>query len=89
MSDFRQPARRTKTLIVTLTRLTGGVPMPVSVEAPEQFMVVRPTLNSVEPGFGPIAGGSELTIRGTGLDIGNTATVTLDTDGAAGTCQVM
>jgi hypothetical protein len=41
-------------------------------------MVTMPTISSVEPLFGPIAGGSELVVSGTGLDIGNTATVILN-----------
>ena len=54
-------------------------------------MVVQTSLISVEPVFGPIAGGSMLRIRGTGLDIGNddSVMVILDRDGAAGMCPVM
>ena len=60
-------------LVVTLLR--DGAPFAVTSQA--GFVVVRPTLTSVEPVFGPIAGGSELRVSGTGLDIGNTARVTL------------
>ena len=76
-------------LAVTLTRVDGSV--SPTILAKEDFMVVRPTLSSVEPGFGPIAGGSMLRIRGTGLDIGNddSVRVILDRDGAAGMCEVM
>ena len=42
------------------------------------FMVVLPTVSSVEPAFGPIAGGTRLTINGTGLDIGTSTRITLD-----------
>ena len=42
------------------------------------FMVVLPTVSSVEPAFGPIAGGSRLTINGTGLDIGTSTRIILD-----------
>ena len=59
-------------LVVTLLR--DGAPVAVTDQA--GFMVVSPTLISVEPVFGPIAGGSELRVSGTGLDIGNTARVT-------------
>ncbi len=78
-------------LVVTLTRHSRGVPRPVVVSATEDFMVIRPTLGSVEPGFGPIAGGSWLRIRGTGLDIGNddSVWVILDRDSAAGDCRVV
>ena len=65
-------------LYISLRRDSGIV----NVSATQQFMVVLPTLTSVEPSFGPIAGGSTLTVRGTGLNIGNSAMVRLD--GAAG-----
>ena len=42
------------------------------------FMVVVPTVSSVEPAFGPIAGGTRLTINGTGLDIGTSTRIILD-----------
>ncbi len=43
---------------------------------------------SVSPVFGPITGGSQLTIMGTGLDVGNSARITLD--GSTGpVCEVM
>ena len=61
-------------LVVTLARI-GGL---VSVTASEQFMAVHPTVSSIEPSFGPIAGGTELTVRGSGLDVGTSVNVTLD-----------
>ena len=42
------------------------------------FMVVLPTVSSVEPAFGPMAGGTRLTINGTGLDIGTSTRITPD-----------
>ena len=86
MDSLPEGAHRLK---VTLDRLVEGVLMTISVLAMDDFTVVRPTLSSVDPVFGPIAGGSELRIRGIGLDIGSSVTVTLDRDGAAGMCQVM
>ena len=65
-------------VIVTLRRTSGLT----SVTAPRRFNVVVPELRSVEPDFGPIAGGSRLRISGTGLNIGSSVRVTLD--GAAG-----
>ncbi len=53
-----------------------------------QFDVVLPSVMSVSPVFGPIAGGSQLTIMGTGLNVGNSARITLD--GSTGpVCEVM
>ena len=71
-------------IFISLRRDSGIV----NVSATQQFMVVLPTLTSVEPAFGPIAGGSTLTVRGSGLNIGNSAMVRLD--GAAGAeCSFM
>ena len=56
-------------LFISLRRDSGIV----NVSATQQFIVVLPTLTSVEPAFGPIAGGSILTVKGTGLNIGNSA----------------
>ena len=71
-------------LFISLRRDSGIV----NVSATQQFMVVLPTLTSVEPAFGPIAGGSTLTVRGTGLNIGNSAMVRLDGATGAG-CSFM
>lgn len=62
-----------KMLTVNLTRHNGIV----VVTANMAFYVASPTVISVEPAFGPIAGGSVLTIRGMDLNIGNSARVTL------------
>lgn len=61
-------------VVVTLARSAGLVP----VFASDRFVVVQPTLRSVEPMFGPIAGGTQLTVRGSGLDIGSSVNVTVD-----------
>ena len=63
-------------LMVNLVRNSG-----IALATLGGFMVVLPTVSSVEPEFGPIAGGSRLIIRGTGLDIGNTARIILDAAG--------
>ena len=62
-----------KQLVVNLTRLSG----PFVVTAPQLFDIVQPNVVSLNPSFGPIAGGSALVIRGLHFDIGNNATVTL------------
>ena len=71
-------------LVINLTRVTG----PVTVIAQELFHVLLPTVVSVWPVFGPIAGGSILTIEGTDFDIGNRADVTLYGYNALG-CNVL
>ena len=38
--------------------------------AEEDFTVTLPTVSSVSPDFGPVAGGSSLRVEGTGLDVG-------------------
>ena len=73
-------------LVVSLERDSRITPATAS----ERFTVLLPTLMSVDPAFGPIAGGTEVIIGGTGLDIGNSATVTvLAVDGAAAACSIM
>ena len=62
-----------KSLIIKLSRLNGVVIVTASMP----FYVINPIVNSVEPAFGPKAGGTMLTIRGTDLNIGNSANVTL------------
>ena len=64
-------------LTVTLKRERESVLVAFAIQATDRFMVVAPTLSSVEPEFGPIAGGTLLRIRGTGLDIGTPGSVTV------------
>ena len=58
-------------LVVSLLRTSGIVD-----ESGGNFLVVKPTVSSVDPEFGPIAGGSRLIISGTSLDISSSATIT-------------
>ena len=70
-------------LVISLARDDTNIPLTNT-----PFDVVLPSVVSVNPVFGPIAGGSNLTIMGTGLDIGNSARVTLN--GSTGPeCEVM
>ena len=52
-------------------------PTPATVFS-DFFEVVGATVISVVPTFGPIAGGSVLTILGSNLDIGNSLTVSIN-----------
>ena len=36
------------------------------------FNVVAPAVTGIEPALGPMSGGTSITIRGTGLNVGNT-----------------
>ena len=64
-----------KDLIITV-RGAGSPP----VVRGSLFTVVAPTVTGVEPSFGPMSGGTSITIRGTGLNISNVedTRVTLD-----------
>ncbi len=55
------------------------------------FTVVDPTVISVTPTFGPIAGGTTVVVRGTGLDVGNqeNTKVSLKADGSNYTCTIL
>ena len=46
--------------------------------AEDDLTVTLPTVSSVSPTIGPIAGGSSLRVEGTGLDVGNSARVFLN-----------
>ena len=62
-----------------------------TVIGPSLFTVVSPTVTGVEPAFGPMSGGTSVTIRGTGLNISNVerTRVTLDReDGPECTIQM-
>ena len=62
----------TYSLVVNLPRSTG------SSTATSNFEILLPTITDVNPLFGPIAGGTVLTITGTNLNIGNAAVVMLN-----------
>ena len=61
---------------VTVTLQRSGGPVSMTVE--DDFRVTLPTVSSVFPIIGPIAGGSSLRVEGTGLDVGNSARVFLN-----------
>ena len=48
------------------------------------FTVVAPTVTGVEPPFGPMSGGTSITIRGTGLNISNVEDTRVTLDGEDG-----
>ena len=56
-----------KDLIITVQRGTSSS----MVVRGSLFTVVAPTVTGVEPSFGPMSGGTSITIRGTGLNISN------------------
>ncbi len=59
------------TLVIDLPRSPG----PGQNSSPTNFEVLTPTVSGASPLFGPIAGGTLLTITGTHLNIGNNAVV--------------
>ena len=54
------------------------------VVGPSLFTVVAPTVTGVEPSFGPMSGGTSITIRGTGLNISNAENTRVTLDGEDG-----
>ena len=48
------------------------------------FTVVAPTVTGMEPSFGPMSGGTSITIRGTGLNISNVEDTRVTLDGQDG-----
>ncbi len=61
-------------LVIDLPRSSGSG----QGSSPTIFEVLTPTVSGASPLFGPIAGGSLLTITGTNLNIGNIAVVRLN-----------
>ena len=48
------------------------------------FTVVEPTVTGIEPALGPMSGGMSITVRGTGLNVGNTEDTRVTLDGEDG-----
>ena len=69
-----------KDLIITVQRGAGSPP----VVGRSLFTVVAPTVTGVEPSFGPMSGGTSITIRGTGLNISNVEDTRVTLDGEDG-----
>ena len=69
-----------KDLMITVQR---GTTSSVVVRA-SLFTVVAPTVTRVEPSFGPMSGGTSITIRGTGLNISNVEDTQVTLDGENG-----
>ena len=67
-------------VIVTVRR---GVGSDVG-RGPSLFTVVEPNVNGIEPVLGPMSGGTSITIRGTGLNVGNTEDTRVTLDGEDG-----
>ena len=56
---------------VFVTVLFGASYEGRNATSPTPFMVMKPHIDSVTPGFGPVSGGTQIIIRGSNLDIGN------------------
>ena len=69
-----------KDVTITVQRGTSSV----TVVGASLFTVVAPTITDVEPSFGPMSGGTSITIRGTGLNISNVGDTRVTLDGEDG-----
>ena len=82
-SDLYVPGRRiacsitpddnntvTSNVIITVTVNTTA-PQPKTGVSGTQFQFLTPTIQSVNPTFGPVSGGTLVRVEGTNLDIGN------------------
>ena len=68
--------------VVTITLQRGAT--LIDVEGPSLFTVVAPTVTGVEPSFGPMSGGTSITIQGNGLNISNVEDTRVTLDGEDG-----
>ncbi len=62
----------------------------VAIENGGSFTAVDPTVSSVTPTFGPMAGGTAVVVSGTGLDVGNQeeTRVSLEVSGSNYVCNI-
>ncbi len=62
----------------------------VAIVSAGSFTTVDPTVNSVTPTFGPMAGGTKVVVRGTALDVGNQedTRVSLEISGSNYVCNI-
>jgi len=67
-------------VIVTVRRSVGSA----VARGPSLFTVVEPTVTGIEPALGPMSGGMSITVRGTGLNVGNTEDTRVTLDGEDG-----
>ena len=58
----------TKDVIISVQRNGSSV----LVVGSSRFTLVEPAVTGIEPALGPMSGGASITIRGTGLNVGNT-----------------
>ncbi len=63
----------------------------VAIVSSGSFTAVDPTVNSVTPTFGPMAGGTAVVVRGTALDVGNQedTRVSLEINGSGYICNIL
>src|SRR5690606_10844732 len=59
-------------------RITVGKTGKRYVESSENFYFKQPMPKSIYPSFGPVSGGTKLSISGTNLDIGSNVSIHLD-----------
>ena len=69
-----------KDVIISVQR--GGSPVVFLV--PSLFNVVVPAVTGIEPALGPMSGGTSITLRGTGLNVGNTEDTRVTLNGVDG-----
>ena len=65
------------TVVVTLPRENENV----TASSPDAFTTVTPSVTGVDPGFGPVAGGTRVRVMGSSLGIGNVEDTTVTVNG--------
>ena len=77
-----------KDVIITVRR--GVATPPLVARGESLFTVVAPAITEIDPALGPMSGGTSITIRGTGLNVGNIedTRVTLDGEDGPELCRI-
>ena len=66
-----------KVTIKDTSRATGSFDIRGTAESDEKFSFLEPKITDISPTFGPVSGGTLVTVRGSNLDMGSTRKILL------------
>ena len=79
---FSDPGKKSVAILLVREEGTPGRRSSFTTSLLTNFIVADPTISSVSPTFGPMAGGSILTVSGTDLNVGNTENTRVTLNGS-------
>ena len=78
-----------KNISLTLAGQTTVGSKRISTSTAPSFQALEPVVTEIVPSFGPVAGGTLVTVRGVYLDIGNQQDTVVYLDGQRGSCAIV